>query len=57
MLAGLARRGDGCGEGACPRWGAKRPQAASTVRLMNLSAFMGDCYAVERGQAPSPQKQ
>ena len=33
------------------------PKVASTVRLMNLSAFMGDCYAVERGQAPSPQGQ
>jgi hypothetical protein len=33
-----------CGEGACPRWVAERPQRFC------------DCCAAERGQAPSPQE-
>ncbi|MBB3238771.1 hypothetical protein FHW68_000243 [Pseudomonas sp. Tn43] len=35
-----------CGEGACPRWVAERPQ----------NQKFRDCYAVQRGQAPSPHK-
>ncbi|VVM46794.1 hypothetical protein PS659_00578 [Pseudomonas fluorescens] len=45
-----------CGEGACPRWGAKRPQNPDTMLLQKSPEFRfcGRC-ATERGQAPSPQ--
>ncbi len=46
------RRVTSRGEGACPRWGAKRPPAFLQSHRM---CRFGDCCAAERGQAPSPQ--
>ncbi len=46
------RRVTSRGEGARPRWGAKRPPAFPQSHRM---CRIGDCCAAERGQAPSPQ--
>jgi hypothetical protein len=41
-----------CGEGACPRWAAKRPP---TFFQTYIACRIYDGCAAERGQAPSPQ--
>ncbi|ALI03544.1 hypothetical protein C1X98_16470 [Pseudomonas sp. FW306-2-11BA] len=43
---------ESCGEGACPRWVAKRPPVFFRVHHMHRIC---DGFAAERGQAPSPQ--
>ena len=45
-----------CGEGACSRWAAKRPQNHSTqLHQVDRMYRVYDCCAAEREQAPSPQ--
>ncbi len=46
-----------CGEGACSRWAAKRPQKPiNSVYQVKRDCRIYDCFAAEREQAPSPQK-
>jgi glutamate/aspartate transport system ATP-binding protein len=45
-----------CGEGACSRWVAQRPQNLQMpVHLTLRICRFCDCFAAEREQAPSPQ--
>ncbi len=46
-----------CGEGACSRWGAKRPQEPVTVIFLEAHLCLdGGCCAAQREQARSPQQ-